>query len=171
MPSRCRATLLPSGSVYALLAGHRRHLIPRRCSPIRLSRHGAARVCWPTWSPLCSYSSPGGLLRSGRRSGADPTISDRRPHAACPSGRRQSPAGARLLAASTPRLTLPNRILDTVRPVVAATGALGRQIGRSLHSTVLDDAVPGQRIPRRVDSPSRLREDLTSCQEIIDEVR
>ena len=137
--------LLPSGSVYAFLAEHRRELFP----------DAMFADLFP--SPLGRPSVPGDVVAvvlvlqalEGRsdREAAEALTFDLRWKAACgwPVGtpgfhstvltywRRRLAASAR-----------PDRIFDSVREVVAATGALSGKTRRALDSTVLEDAVATQ---------------------------
>jgi hypothetical protein len=137
--------LLPPGSVYAFLAGHRRELFP----------DAMFADLFP--SPLGRPSVPADVVAAvlvlqaleGRsdREATEALTFDLRWKAAC-----GLPVGAagfhptvltywrRRLAAST----RPNRIFDAVREVVAATGALSGKTRRALDSTVLEDAVATQ---------------------------
>jgi hypothetical protein len=137
--------LLPSGSVYAFLAEHRRELFP----------DAMFADLFP--SPRGRPSEPADVVAAvlvlqaleGRsdREAAEALTFDLRWKAAC-----GWPVGAaafhptvltywrRRLAASA----RPNRIFDAVREVVAATGALSGKTRRALDSTVLEDAVATQ---------------------------
>jgi hypothetical protein len=137
--------LLPSGSVYAFLAEHRRELFP----------DAMFADLFP--SPLGRPSVPADVVATvlvlqaleGRsdREATEALTFDLRWKAAC--GLAIAAAGfhptvltywRRRLAASSH----PNRIFDAVREVVAATGALTGKIRRALDSTVLEDAVATQ---------------------------
>src|SRR3954467_3993614 len=137
--------LLPSGSVYAFLAEHRRALFP----------DAMFADLFP--SPLGRPSVPADVVAvvlvlqalEGRsdREAVESLTFDLRWKAAC--GLAIAAAGfhptvltywRRRLAASSH----PNRIFDAVREVVAATGALTGKIRRALDSTVLEDAVATQ---------------------------
>ena len=137
--------LLPSGSVYAFLAEHRRELFP----------DAMFTDLFP--SVLGRPSVPGDVVAAvlvlqaleGRsdREATEALTFDLRWKAAC--GLPVATAGfhptvltywRRRLAASA----RPNRIFDAVREVIAATGALTGKTRRALDSTVLDDAVATQ---------------------------
>jgi hypothetical protein len=137
--------LLPPGSVYAFLAGHRRELFP----------DAMFADLFP--SPRGRPSEPADVVAAvlvlqaleGRsdREAAEALTFDLRWKAAC--GLPVAAAGfhptvltywRRRLAASA----RPNRIFDAVREVVAATGALSGRTRRALDSTVLEDAVATQ---------------------------
>src|SRR5215217_4900834 len=137
--------LLPSGSVYAFLAEHRRELFP----------DAMFADLFP--SPLGRPSVPADVVAAvlvlqaleGRsdREAVEALTFDLRWKAAC--GLPVAAAGfhptvltywRRRLAASSH----PNRIFDAVREVVAAAGALTGKTRRALDSTVLEDAVSTQ---------------------------
>src|SRR5687768_4053711 len=137
--------LLPSGSVYAFLAEHRRELFP----------DALFADLFP--SPLGRPSVPADVVAAvlvlqaleGRsdREAVEALTFDLRWKAAC--GLPIAAAGfhptvltywRRRLAASGH----PNRIFDAVREVVHATGALTGKTRRALDSTVLEDAVATQ---------------------------
>src|SRR4051794_29495333 len=137
--------LLPSGSVYAFLAEHRRQLFADAMFadlfPSRLGRPSQPADVVATVLVLQA------LQGLSDREAAEALTFDLRWKAAC-----GWPIGAagfhptvltywrRRLAASE----RPNRIFDAVREVVAATGALSGRTRRALDSTVLEDAVATQ---------------------------
>jgi hypothetical protein len=137
--------LLPSGSVYAFLAEHRRELFP----------DAMFADLFP--SPLGRPSVPADVVASvlvlqalqglSDREAVEALTFDLRWKAAC--GLPVAAAGfhptvltywRRRLAASEQ----PNRIFDAVREIVATTGALTGRTRRALDSTVLEDAVATQ---------------------------
>jgi hypothetical protein len=137
--------LLPSGSVYAFLAEHRRELFP----------DALFADLFP--SPLGRPSVPADVVASVLVLQALQGLSDREATEALTFDLRWKaacgwPVGAagfhptvltywrRRLAASA----RPQRIFDAVREVVAATGALSGKTRRALDSTVLEDAVATQ---------------------------
>jgi Transposase domain (DUF772) len=137
--------LLPSGSVYAFLAEHRRELFP----------DAMFADLFP--SPRGRPSEPADVVAAvlvlqaleGRsdREATEALTFDLRWKAACgwPLGKPGFHPTVltywrRRLAAST----RPQRIFDAVREVVTATGALSGKNRRALDSTVLDDAVATQ---------------------------
>jgi hypothetical protein len=137
--------LLPQGSVYAFLAGHRRELFPDAMfADLFPSALGRPSVPADVVAAVLLLQALEG--RSDREA-AEALTFDLRWKAAC-----GLPVGAagfhptvltywrRRLAAST----RPNRIFDAVREVVAATGAVRGKTRRVLDSTVLDDAVATQ---------------------------
>jgi hypothetical protein len=145
MDAESLARLLPSGSVYAFLAEHRRELFPDEMFA----------DLFP--SPLGRPSVPGDVVASvlvlqalehrSDREAAEALTFDLRWKAAVgwPIG---TPAfhptvltwWRRRLAASA----RPNRIFEAVREVVAATGVLAGKTRRVLDSTILTDAVATQ---------------------------
>jgi hypothetical protein len=141
MPGR----LLPSGSVYAFLAEHRRELFPDALfGDLFPSRLGRPSEPADVVAAVLVLQALQGL---SDREAVEALTFDLRWKAAC-----GWPVGAagfhptvltywrRRLAASE----RPNRIFDAVREVVAATGALSGKIRRALDSTVLIDAVATQ---------------------------
>src|SRR4051812_22633643 len=137
--------LLPSGSVYAFLAEHRRELFPDAMfADLFPSRLGRPSEPADVVAAVLVLQALQGLPD---REAVEALSFDLRWKAAC-----GWPVGAagfhptvltywrRRLAAST----RPNRIFDAVREVVAATGALAGKTWRALDSTVLEDAVATQ---------------------------
>jgi hypothetical protein len=137
--------LLPSGSVYAFLAGHRRELFP----------DAMFADLFP--SPLGRPSVPADVVAAvlvlqaleGRsdREATEALTFDLRWKAAC--GWSVAAAGFHPTVLTYWRRRLarsarPNRIFDAVREVVAATGALTGKTRRALDSTILEDAVATQ---------------------------
>jgi hypothetical protein len=137
--------LLPSGSVYAFLAEHRRELFP----------DAMFADLFP--SPLGRPTVPGDVVAAvlvlqaleGRsdREATEALTFDLRWKAAC--GWPIAAAGFHPTVLTYWRRRLarsarPNRIFDAVRAVVAATGALTGKTRRALDSTVLEDAVATQ---------------------------
>jgi hypothetical protein len=137
--------LLPSGSVYAFLAEHRRELFPDAMFadlfPSPLGRPSVAA------DVVASVLVLQALEGRSDREATEALTFDLRWKVAC-----GWPVGAaafhptvltywrRRLAASG----RPERIFDAVRAVVAATGALTGKTRRALDSTVLEDAVATQ---------------------------
>src|SRR4051794_17760452 len=137
--------LLPSGSVYAFLAEHRRQLFPDEMFA----------DLFP--SPLGRPSVPADVVAAvlllqaleGRsdRDAVEALTFDLRWKAAC--GLAVAAAGFHPTVLTYWRRRLarsarPDRIFDAVREVVAATGALTGKTRRALDSTVLEDAVATQ---------------------------
>ena len=137
--------LLPSGSVYAFLAEHRRELFPDAMfADLFPSPRGRPSVPADVVAAVLVLQALEG--RSDREA-VEALTFDLRWKAAC-----GWPVGAaafhptvltywrRRLAASA----RPQRIFDAVREVVAATGVLSGKTRRALDSTVLEDAVATQ---------------------------
>jgi len=137
--------LLPSGSVYAFLAEHRRDLFPDAMfADLFPSQLGRPSVPADVVAAVLVLQALEG--RSDREA-VEALTFDLRWKAAC--GLPVAAVGfhptvltywRRRLAASGG----PDRIFEAVREVVAATGALSRKTRRALDSTVLDDAVATQ---------------------------
>src|SRR5688572_4483636 len=160
---------LPSGSVYAFLAGHRRELFP----------DAMFADLFP--SPLGRPSVPADVVAAvlvlqaleGRsdREAVEALTFDLRWKAA--SGLPVAAAGfhptvltywRRRLAASN----RPNRIFDAVREVVAATGALTGKTRRALDSTVLEDAVATQdTVIQLIAAIRRVRREVPGAAEVV----
>jgi hypothetical protein len=139
------ARLLPSGSVYAFLAEHRRELFPDEMfADLFPSRLGRPSVPGDVVASVLVLQA---LEHRSDREAAEALTFDLRWKAAVgwPIGK---PAfhptvltwWRRRLAASV----RPNRIFDAVRQVVAATGVLAGKTRRVLDSTILTDAVATQ---------------------------
>src|SRR3954468_21020731 len=137
--------LLPSGSVYAFLAEHRRELFPDEMfADLFPSPVGRPSVPADVVAAVLLLQALQGL---SDREAAEALTFDLRWKAACgwPIGKPGFHATVltywrRRLAASN----RPNRIFDAVREVVAATGVLRGKTRRVLDSTVLTDAVATQ---------------------------
>jgi hypothetical protein len=137
--------LMPTGSVYAFLAEHRRRLFPDAMfADLFPSRLGRPSVPADVVAAVLVLQALDG--RSDREATEALTF-DLRWKAAC--GLPVAAAAfhptvltywRRRLAAST----RPQRIFDAVREVVRATGALTGKTRRALDSTVLEDAVATQ---------------------------
>jgi Transposase DDE domain/Transposase domain (DUF772) len=161
--------LLPSGSVYAFLAEHRRELFP----------DAMFADLFP--SPLGRPSVPADVVASvlvlqaleGRsdREAVEALTFDLRWKAAC--GLAIDAAGfhstvltywRRRLAASGH----PNRVFDVVREVVSATGVLTGKTRRALDATILEDAVATQdTVTQLVAAIRRVRREVPGAPEII----
>src|SRR5947209_3776566 len=137
--------LLPSGSVYAFLAEHRRDLFPDAMfGDLFPSSLGRPSVPADVVAAVLVLQA---LEGCSDREAAEALTFDLRWKAAC--GLPVAAAGfhptvltywRRRLAASA----RPQRIFDAVREVVAASGVLTGKTRRALDSTVLDDAVATQ---------------------------
>jgi IS5 family transposase len=137
--------LLKRGSVFAFLASHRRELFPDGMfTDLFPSRQGRPSVPADVMATVITLQALHGLSDSET---VDAVTFDLRWKAAC---------GLPITAAAFHPTTLtywrrrlaaseqPNRIFDTVRAVVAETGALTGKTRRALDSTILDDAVATQ---------------------------
>ena len=161
--------LLPSGSVYAFLAEHRRELFP---DPMFAD-------LFP--SPLGRPSVPGDVVAAvlvlqalhglSDREAVEALTFDLRWKAACGLA-VEAPAfhptvltyWRRRLAASD----RPQRIFDAVRGVVAATGALSGKTRRALDSTVLEDAVATQdTVIQVIAAIRRVRREVPGAAEVV----
>ena len=137
--------LLPSGSVYAFLAEHRRELFPDAMfADLFPSALGRPSVPADVVAAVLVLQALEG--RSDREATEALTF-DLRWKAAC--GWPVAAAGfhATVLTYWRRRLARsarPDRIFDAVREVIAATGALTGKTRRALDSTVLEDAVATQ---------------------------
>jgi hypothetical protein len=161
--------LLPSGSVFAFLAGHRRELFP----------DAMFADLFP--SPLGRPTVPADVVAAvlvlqaleGRsdREAVEALTFDLRWKAAC--GLPVAAAGfhptvltywRRRLAASD----RPQRIFDAIREVVAATGALTGKTRRALDSTVLEDAVATQdTVIQLIAAIRRVRREVPGAAEVV----
>jgi IS5 family transposase len=137
--------LLPSGSVYAFLAEHRRELFP----------DAMFADLFP--SPLGRPSVPGDVVAAVLVLQALQGLSDREAAEALTFDLRWKAAAGWPVAAAgfhptvltywrrrLARSARPDRIFDAVRAVVAATGVLTGKTRRALDSTILEDAVATQ---------------------------
>jgi IS5 family transposase len=137
--------LLPAGSVFAFLAGHRHRLFPAAMFA-DLFPSGRGRPSIPP-EVVASVIVLQTLHGMSDREAADAVAFDLRWKAAC--GIAVDEAGfhpstltywRRRLAASD----RPQRIFEAVREVITATGVIAGKQRRALDSTVLDDAVARQ---------------------------
>jgi Transposase DDE domain/Transposase domain (DUF772) len=161
--------LLPSGSVYAFLAEHRRELFPDAMFADLFPSHlGRPSVPADVVAAVLLLQALEG--RSDREA-AEALTFDLRWKAAC--GQPVAAAAfhptvltywrRRLVASSRP-----NRIFDAVREVVAATGVLSGKTRRALDSTVLDDAVATQdTVTQLVAAIRRVRREVPGAAEVV----
>ena len=161
--------LLPSGSVYAFLAEHRRELFPDAMfADLFPSTLGRPSVPADVVAAVLVLQALEG--RSDREATEALTF-DLRWKAAC--GLPVAAAGfhptvltywRRRLAASK----RPDRIFDAVRDVVAATGVLSGKTRRALDSTVLEDAVATQdTVTQLIAAIRRVRRDVPGAPEVV----
>ena len=140
----CRE-LIPAGSVFAFLAEHREELFPASMfADMYPSSNGR-----PSMPPqvLAAAVVLQALLGRSDFEAVQELRCDLRWKAACGLGLLDTAFDPSLLSYFRRRLarsTRPNRIFETVREVVAATGVLKARQRRALDSTVLDDAVATQ---------------------------
>ena len=161
--------LLPSGSVYAFLAEHRRELFP----------DAMFADLFP--SPLGRPSVPADVVAAvlvlqaleGRsdREAAEALTFDLRWKAAVGWPVEKPGFHATVLTYWRRRLAAsarPNRIFDAVREVVAATGAVTGKTRRALDSTVLEDAVATQdTVIQLIAAIRRVRREVPGAPEVI----
>ena len=161
--------LLPSGSVYAFLAEHRRELFPDAMfADLFPSALGRPSVPGDVVAAVLVLQALEG--RSDREATEALTF-DLRWKAAC--GWPVAAAGfhptvltywRRRLAGST----RPDRIFDAVREVVAATGALTGKTRRVLDATVLEDAVATQdTVIQLIAAIRRVRREVPGAPEVV----
>jgi IS5 family transposase len=161
--------LLPSGSVFAFLAEHRRELFPDAMfADLFPSPLGRPSVPADVVAAVLVLQSLQGL---SDREATEALTFDLRWKAAC--GLPVAAAGfhptvltywRRRLAASG----RPNRIFDAVREVVAATGALTGKTRRALDSTILEDAVATQdTVIQLIAAIRRVRREVPGAAEVV----
>src|SRR4051812_3150454 len=163
------ARLLPSGSVYAFLAEHRRELFPDEMfADLFPSRLGRPSVPADVVASVLVLQA---LEHRSDREAAEALTFDLRWKAAVgwPIG---TPAfhptvltwWRRRLAASV----RPNRIFQAVREVITATGVLAGKTRRALDSTVLTDAVATQdTVIQLIAAIRRVRREVPGAAEVI----
>src|SRR4051794_33676086 len=163
------ARLLPSGSVYAFLAEHRRQLFPDEMFA----------DLFP--SPLGRPSVPADVVAAvlllqaleGRsdRDAVEALTFDLRWKAACGLAVAATGFHSTVLTYWRRRLARsqqPDRIFDAAREVVAATGALTGKTRRALDSTVLEDAVATQdTVIQLIAAIRRVRRDVPGAAEVV----
>src|SRR4051812_13541342 len=162
-------SLLPSGSVYAFLAEHRRELFPDAMfADLFPSSVGRPSVPADVVAAVLVLQALEG--RSDREA-AEALTFDLRWKAAA--GLPVGAAGfhATVLTYWRRRVavsTRPNRVFDAVREVVAATGVLSGKTRRVLDSTVLEDAVATQdTVTQLIASIRRVRREVPGAAEVI----
>jgi IS5 family transposase len=161
--------LLPAGSVFAFLAGHRHRLFPAELFA-DLFPSGRGRPSIPP-EVVASVIVLQTLHGYSDREAADALTFDLRWKAACgyaidASGFHPSTLTywRRRLAASD----RPQRIFEAVREVVTATGAIAGKQRRALDSTILDDAVARQdTVTQLIASIRRVGREVTGAQDLI----
>ena len=161
--------LLPPGSVYAFLAGHRRELFPDAMfADLFPSPLGRPSVPADVVAAVLVLQALQGL---SDREAAEALTFDLRWKAAC--GWPVAAAGFhptvltywRRRLARSPR---PNRIFDAIREVVAATGALTGKTRRALDATILEDAVATQdTVTQLIAAIRRVRREVPGGAEVV----
>jgi hypothetical protein len=161
--------LLKAGSVFAFLAGHRQELFPDEMfADLFPTGRGRPGVPADVMAAVITLQALHGLSDAET---VDAVTFDLRWKAACG---LPVTAGAfhpttltywrRRLAASQ----RPNRIFETVKTVVAQTGALTGKTRRALDSTVLDDAVATQdTVTELIGAIRRVRREVAGAAEVI----
>jgi IS5 family transposase len=161
--------LLKQGSVFAFLASHRRELFPDGMfTDLFPSQQGRPSVPADVMATVITLQALHGLSDSET---VDAVTFDLRWKAAC---------GLPITAAAFHPTTLtywrrrlagsaePNRIFDTVRAVVAETGALKGKTRRALDSTILDDAVATQdTVTQLIAAIRRVARDVPGAAEVV----
>ncbi len=161
--------LLPEGSVFSFLAGHRSRLFPAEMfADLFPSGRGRRSVPAEVIASVIVLQTLHGL---SDREAADAVTFDLRWKAAC--GYAIDAAGfhpttltywRRRLAASE----RPQRIFEAVRDVITATGAVAGKHRRALDSTVLDDAVARQdTVTQLIAAIRRVGRDVTGAKDLI----
>jgi hypothetical protein len=163
--------LLPAGSVFAFLAGHRGELFGDEMFA-DLFPSGRGRPSLPG-EVAASVLVLQALHALSDREAAEAVMFDLRWKAAC--GLAVDAAGfhpttltywRRRLAASG----RPDRIFDAVRDVITATGAVAGKTRRALDSTILDDAVARQdTVTQLIAAVRRTGRDVPGGQELVAE--
>lgn len=137
--------LLPAGSVFAFLAGHRLVLFPAAMfTDLFPSGRGRPSVAPDVVASVLVLQALHGL---SDRQAADAVTFDLRWKAACGLAVTDTSFHATTLTYWRRRLaasTSPDRIFDAVRAVIKQTGVIKGKTRRVLDSTVLDDAVATQ---------------------------
>lgn len=161
--------LLPSGSVYAFLAEHRRELFPDAMfADLFPSALGRPSVPADVVAAVLLLQA---LEGRSDRDATEALTFDLRWKAAC--GWPVAAAGFHPTVLTYWRRRLarsarPNRIFDAVREVVAATGALSGRTRRALDSTVLEDAVATQdTVIQLIAAIRRVRREVPGAAQVI----
>src|SRR3954469_4952966 len=162
-------SLLPSGSVYAFLAEHRRELFPDAMfADLFPSSVGRPSVPADVVAAVLVLQALEG--RSDREA-AEALTFDLRWKAACGLPIAASAFHPTVLTYWRRRLAgseRPQRIFDAIREVVHATGALSGKTRRALDSTVLTDAVATQdTVTQLIAAIRRVRREVPGAAEVI----
>jgi hypothetical protein len=161
--------LLPQGSVYAFLAGHRRELFPDAMfADLFPSALGRPSVPADVVAAVLLLQALEG--RSDREA-IEALTFDLRWKAACGLSVSAAAFHPTVLTYWRRRLSAspqPNRIFDAVREVIAATGAVRGKTRRALDSTVLDDAVATQdTVTQLIAAIRRVRREVPGAAEVV----
>ena len=161
--------LLKPGSVFAFLAEHRRELFPDSMfSDLFPGSGGRPSVPADVMASVLVLQALHGLSDSET---VDAVTFDLRWKAACGLAVTASAFHPTTLTYWRRRLAAsgsPNRIFDTVKSVVAQTGALKGKTRRALDSTILDDAVATQdTVTQLIAAIRRVRRDVPGAPEVI----
>jgi hypothetical protein len=161
--------LLPSGSVYAFLAEHRRELFPDAMfADLFPSARGRPSEPGDVVAAVLVLQALEGL---SDREAVEALTFDLRWKAACgwPVGRPGfHPTVLTYWRRRLARSDRPNRIFDAVREVVRETGALTGKTRRALDSTVLQDAVATQdTVTQLVAAIRRVRREVPGAAEVV----
>jgi hypothetical protein len=161
--------LLPSGSVYAFLAEHRRELFPDEMfADLFPSALGRPSVPADVVAAVLVLQA---LEGRSDRDATEALTFDLRWKAAC--GLPVAAAGFHPTVLTYWRRRLarsqrPDRIFDAVREVVAATGALTGKTRRALDSTILEDAVATQdTVTQLIAAIRRVRREVPGAPEVV----
>ncbi len=163
--------LLPTGSVFAFLAAHRRELFPDELfADLFRSARGRPSVPADVVATVIVLQSLHGL---SDREAAEAVTFDLRWKAAVGLAVEASSFHATTLTYWRRRLAdsqRPNRIFEVVRQVVDQTGVLKGKTRRALDSTVLDDAVATQdTVTQLIAAIRRVRRDIPAAAAVIAE--
>jgi IS5 family transposase len=163
--------LLKAGSVFALLASHRRELFTDAMfADLFPTRRGRPSVPADVMATVITLQSLQGLSDSET---VDAVTFDLRWKAACGLPVTAAAFHATTLTYWRRRLAAsdrPNRIFDAVREVVAQTGVLAAKTRRALDSTVLDDAVATQdTVTQLVAAVRRVARDVPGAAAVIEQ--
>jgi hypothetical protein len=161
--------LLPSGSVYAFLAEHRREMFPDAMfADLFPSSLGRPSVPADVVAAVLVLQALEG--RSDREA-AEALTFDLRWKAACGLPIAEPAFHPTVLTYWRRRLARsdrPDRIFDAVRGVIAATGALTGKTRRALDSTVLEDAVATQdTVTQLIAAIRRVRREVPGAAEVV----
>lgn len=163
--------LVPAGSVYAFLAGHRDEVFPDELfADLFSSGRGRPSVPGPVIASVLVLQALQGL---SDRDAVEALRCDLRWKVACGLSLDHEGLHSTTLTLWRARLResdSPQRIFDAVREVVTATGVLTGKTKRALDSVVLDDAVATQdTVTQLIAAVRRVRRDVSGAAEFIAE--